>query len=123
MTFTDVLPEDWSYSYIKTLYNAKIINGKTENVFGKSENLTRADLAVILKRISGIINIESKENNGEEFADDSEIPEYAKDAVYEMKALGVINGMGDNSYNPNGLVTRAQASKAVYFLMTLMKGA
>ena len=37
-------------------------------------------------------------------------------AVDTLVALGVINGMGDNTFAPNGTVTRAQAAKMVAYV-------
>lgn len=38
----------------------------------------------------------------------------AKDSIAYLAALGIINGMGDNLYQPDGLLTRAQFVKILY---------
>ena len=48
------------------------------------------------------------------FSDQSSIK--YDDAVNTLVGLGVINGMGDNTFAPNGTVTRAQAAKMVAYV-------
>ena len=121
LKFEDLSENEWYYEYVSSLYNAKIIKGKSENYFGKDDNLTRADLAVMLKRITQYKDIEIKANESEKFSDDAAIPEYAKEAVYDMKTLGVMDGMGENTFAPQNFVTRAQTAKVVDILMSLIK--
>ena len=45
------------------------------------------------------------------FTDDETIADYARDAVYSLKASGVISGMDDGSFVPDGTATRAQVAQ------------
>lgn len=47
------------------------------------------------------------------YADDKIIPAYAKDSVYVATELGLINGDGNNRFNPNQPLTRAQSSAMI----------
>lgn len=40
-----------------------------------------------------------------------------KNAVYYMKNIGVVNGVGDNCFMPADIATRAQAAKIIYGLI------
>ena len=51
------------------------------------------------------------------FADDANISDYAKEAVYALKAMGVVEGVGNNEFMPKGTVTKAQAAKMVYHIV------
>lgn len=44
------------------------------------------------------------------FTDDSSISSYARDAVYAMKNIGVVNGYTDGSFHPLGFATRAEVA-------------
>lgn len=39
------------------------------------------------------------------FTDKDQIADYAKDAVFALKNIGVINGYDDDSFQPEGLTT------------------
>ncbi len=52
------------------------------------------------------------------FADDGEIAEYAKESISALQCAGIVNGVENNFFNPNGIVTRAMAAKVIYGLLT-----
>lgn len=110
--FDDVKNDAWYYTYIASAKKAGIVNGKTNDEFSPEDSITREEMAAISMRA---INIEAK-HGAEIFADDASISEYAKDAVYTLKELGIINGVGDNIFSPKTAVTRAMAAKVIYML-------
>lgn len=81
-----------------------IIQGVSENEFAPDAMLTREETAVILYRIiGGKAVIENK--NGINFADDSEISDWAKEAVYVMSVNDIIRGRDDNMFCPKERLT------------------
>ncbi len=67
---------------------------------------------------------ENCELNGaaiDSFTDDGDISDYAKDSVYALKNLGLINGMGDGSFYAEGNATRAQTAQILYSVSLFMK--
>ena len=81
-----------------------IIQGVSENEFAPDAMLTREEAAVILYRIiGGKAVIENK--NGINFADDSEISDWAKEAVYVMSVNDIIRGGDDNMFCPKERLT------------------
>ena len=116
--FTDLSETDWSYKYIASAYNLGIVNGYTDGRFGKGENITREDMAVMAYNILLKQGIEL-ESSDELFADNNDISSYALEAVKRLCASGVINGVGDNRFAPSELTTRAQAAKVIYGLLQL----
>ena len=81
-----------------------IIQGVSENEFAPDAMLTREEAAVILYRIiGGKAVIENK--NGINFADDSEISDWAKEAVYVMSVNDIIRGRDDNMFCPKERLT------------------
>lgn len=111
ISFSDVSGAAWYYTYIKNLYGAGIIKGTSDTTFGVGENLTRQDLAVMLYRFLGE---ESKANEDVIFNDDSEISDYAKEAVYALNHIGIINGYEDNTFNPLKLATRQETAQLIW---------
>ena len=55
------------------------------------------------------------------FADNEQIAEYAKEAVYVMKASAIINGSGDNQFLPKNRATRAEAAKIIAGIVRQLK--
>ena len=66
--------------------------------------------------LNGELKIEAE---AETFADDDQIADYAREAVYAMRALGIINGNPDGTFCPNDTATRAQAAKMLCAAMGL----
>ena len=110
--FSDVPDDSWFAPYVKAAVNAGIINGVSENTFGAGNELTRADMAVIISRALKL----SGEANEELFTDNSEIPEYAQNAVYMLKAEGIISGNNGN-YEPKRSLTRAECAKIINLII------
>ena len=44
------------------------------------------------------------------FSDAADIAGYASEAVGALANAGIVNGVGDNLFDPNGTATRAQAA-------------
>lgn len=108
--FSDVSSGAWYENYIKTAIDNGIVKGISEEEFGVGKNITRQDMAVIVARVKNMGSVE----NAELFADDSDISDYAKEAVYAVKGAGIISGMGENRFAPKNNATRAQAAKIIY---------
>ena len=110
--FNDVTSDMWCYPYIKTAYGAKIINGISPDEFGVGRNVTRQDAMVILNECVKNYNLTYGES--EKFADDADISDYAKSAVENMRALGIISGYADGTFCPKNSITRAEAAKILF---------
>jgi hypothetical protein len=55
------------------------------------------------------------------FSDDSEIPNWAKGAVFTMKQLGIVKGRGSNQFAPKGTAARAEAVTMIMNLLQTKK--
>ncbi len=115
--FSDVLPYEWYASYVAWGVSHGIVNGISESEFAPAANITRQDMSVMLSRYLEYIGAENLSGGGSEFADDGEIADYAKDAVYGLKNIGAIDGRGENMFVPLGTATRAEASKIIVELL------
>ena len=97
--FRDLLNHTWATSAIATLEEKGIVNRVAENWFGPAENITRGDYAMFLVRTLGLTG------EGENFADVSPYAEYAKELAIG-KAAGILQGVGENAFNPEAAITR-----------------
>lgn len=108
---------DWSKPYVFAMVNKGIIAGRAGGMgnifFSPKSTLTRAEAITILSRV---LNLDSISDN--KFADDNDIPDWAKEAVYSMCANGFVNGYPDNTILPNASVTRAEAAAMIYNIIS-----
>lgn len=98
--FIDLGGYAWAKDAINTLAEQGIVNGTSATTFAPGKNITRADFALIMVRAFKL-----EADAGENFADVDANAYYAQ-ALAIGKAKGIINGIGDNKYNPNATITR-----------------
>lgn len=113
-SFSDVQPGVWYASSIAAAEKLGIVKGKSDGSFGVNELISRQDMAVMAHRAAELIELKLTAGGGTAFADQSYIAAYAAQAVQEMQAAGILNGMANNNFEPNGDSTRAQAAKVIY---------
>lgn len=107
LTFADAksIPA-WAKTYVGQAVQAGIISGYNDDTFRASQNITRAELAVMIQRATGIT---PDENARPSFKDNSSIPSWAVSSVATAVNNGLINGRGNNLFAPNDNATRAEA--------------
>ena len=95
------------------LSNLGIINGFPDGSFRPDAKLTRQQSARILTdcaiNLIGIKSFDIKVPSEYVFADDDQIGEWAHPDVYFMTGNGILKGVGNNTFNPQGSTTREQA--------------
>ncbi|MBR6514434.1 MAG: DUF2341 domain-containing protein [Clostridia bacterium] len=109
--FTDVKSSAWYYHAMAWAANRGIVNGMTEDTFAPTKTITRQDLCLMLTNYLKYKEIEVESSVSETFADDAKIGKWAYDAVYTIKSIGVVSGMGANEFQPRGNATRAQVAQ------------
>jgi len=107
-TFSDVPASHYSYKFVEAAVKAELIAGLGEGKFGLGQNLTREQMAVLFVRATG----EDVTGYGDKltFSDADKISAWAKDAVGYAVEIGLMNGAGNNSFNPQGLAERQQVA-------------
>ena len=88
-----------------------IINGTGDGKFSPDGTFTRAQIAAIINRIAGVMGIET-EGFTHDFTD---VEGNWVDAELGWPvSKGIINGVGDNKFNPAGALTTEQAIAIMY---------
>lgn len=116
-SFSDVNKDAWYSHYVDTGVGCGIINGISENEFGIGMKITRQDMATILYRAIKYSEIKLNSIREIDFNDESDIAEYAGEAVKALAAAKVINGMENGSFMPQKTATRAEAAVILYNLL------
>ena len=114
--FTDVASSAWYAQAVKWAANNKIVSGYSGTTnFGPKDNVTRQDLAVILRNYASYKgkNINSTADLSS-FTDAGKISNYAKPAMQWAVAKGVITGNAKTkTLNPKGNATRAETAAMI----------
>lgn len=119
ITPPDCSADDWFYPYVCAAYDNKIVKGGEDGCFYPNEPIKRMDAAVLCRNVinkkgySGDISMVS-------FSDAESIAPYALSAVETLAGIGILNGMEDGRFNPNGVTTRAQAAVMISRLAELI---
>ena len=118
--FEDVGENVWYAGFVLKAYRLGIINGIESARFGSGTNITRQDMAAIIYNTMSARGI-SLETQELVFSDSNSISDYAKNAVAALTKVGIISGVGDNTFNPTGDATRAEAAKMIYGMYGIIK--
>ena len=117
--FSDVTAGDWYGPYVAWAAEARITLGFEDGSFRPRENISREQLAVMLQRYLRAYGIGPELTEREAFADESRVSDWALEAVNMMRDAGLMNGRGENLFEPKGTATRAEICAVVYRITEL----
>ncbi|MBQ4561196.1 MAG: S-layer homology domain-containing protein [Clostridia bacterium] len=106
LPFEDVKESHWFTPYIKFCYANGIIKGMTEYTVAPNGTLTRAQFVTMLANLEGV---DTSTYTVDKFTD-VKSGHWYYGAVAWAYSEGVVNGMTDATFVPNGVLTRAQLS-------------
>lgn len=96
----------WARQAIAGAVQSGIVAGYGDGSFRPHAAITRAEMAVMIARA---LQLPSESDAVTGFADDEDVPLWAKGAVAANRDLGLIGGRGGNRLMPNDSATRAEA--------------
>lgn len=96
----------WAKQAIANAVEAGIVSGYADGSIRPNARITRAEMASMIARALKLSD-EAGATTG--FADDKDIPKWAKGAIEAVRKLGIVNGRGVNKFVPKGTATRAEA--------------
>lgn len=117
--FADVNDSDWFCGWVNTAHEKGILKGIGNGMFGSGENISRQDMCVM---IANALKIKGTNLTAQDipFDDWNSIDDYAKPSVGILFGLKVINGVGENRFEPLENATRAQAAKMIYAVLDML---
>lgn len=109
-TFPDV---PWTglcypFDYVEEAADLGIIKGLNGGLFGPYDNITRAQLALMLVRAGGAALTAPPPGYTHGFRD---VPSFADEAVAVARYNGLLTGKTDELFDPYGVATRGQVAK------------
>lgn len=125
MPFADVHESDWFYDDVKKAVFSGLVKGVSDTEFLPHDDMIRGDLAVVIDRMlnkmvysfnSFIKTLNQKDieahpitlkDDAFSFADVSDLDYYAK-SISMVCANGIMNGVGDNFFEPQRSITRGE---------------
>lgn len=114
----DAAIPDWARSGIGRAAKAGLVRGDTKGAFRPADGMTRAETAAVIANALGLASLPTDATG---FADDASIPAWARGAVAAAKKLGLLSGKGENVFDPNGFLTRAEAVTVLSSLLAHKK--
>lgn len=123
-TFKDVEPSRWSYGFVEAAVKAGYIKGYPDGTFKPTQNIKRADLAVLLVRVLG------KESELKSYTeplvfsnDEASIPNYAVSSMSLAynNHYQLLNYRSGRLAAPNAFATRAEVAYSIYRVVKPVK--
>ncbi|RXZ78977.1 hypothetical protein EBB07_24905 [Paenibacillaceae bacterium] len=99
----------WAASYIQRAVEGQLVNGYPDGSFRPDAPITRAELILITIGALG----EEEADQPLAFRDSDNIGAWAKRAIAQAAASGIISGYKDGSFRPNAPVTRAELATII----------
>ncbi|MEK3911830.1 S-layer homology domain-containing protein [Paenibacillus sp. FSL H7-0331] len=100
-TYTDVASTHWAQEAIEQVTKMGLMEGYEDGSFKAEQMITRAEIAVILSRLSS-----NTPSSGESFPDVK--GHWAQTAIEQLKATGIISGYADGTFRPEQTLKRAE---------------
>ncbi|OAS18425.1 glycerophosphodiester phosphodiesterase family protein [Paenibacillus oryzisoli] len=111
-SFKDVQPADWYATAINLAVDAGLVSGYEDHTFRPDAPISRQEMAVMISRALQFAGYkgELKPTGTVTFSDESQIAEWAKNAIRTAATLQIINGRDSNTFAPLSTGTRAESA-------------
>lgn len=110
------LPED-RRSAIGWLARSGITRGTSDTEYDPTAPVTRWQMALFLRRFATYFGLDTTART-DTFADTAGLADYQREAIGWLAESGLTTGVGDNNFDPGGVVSRGQM---VTFLMRMVE--
>ena len=110
------LDKHWAKDAIVSLAAAGVINGYEDGTFMPEQAITREEMVIMLSHIVNLNNI-AKDTSKGHFTDLSR--SYAANEIQTAAQAGIVNGKGNDRFDPKGNATRAEALEIILNALNL----
>ena len=113
-SFNDVPMNTWYTEAVTWAADAGIVNGVAPGLFEPNSNITREQLATIMYRYAEAYGYDTSASGSIiGFSDSAYISDWAQTALIWTIGAGIIGGREDNTLDPRGYATRAEAAAII----------
>lgn len=118
LTFTDSdTIGSWAVGHVQQAVARGIIQGYPDGTFRPNANITRAEMITMVVRAAGLAAVQGRQTS---FADDAQIPDWAKGNVVAAQEAGFIfGGITDNRFAAGKNATRAESASSIIKMLKL----
>lgn len=116
--FIDVAEGEWFTGFINAAAKAGIVSG-SDGKFKPNDEITREEMAVIMKNLVGYVGKTLTEDKEIQFEDFDKISDWAETSIKMMASAGLLEG-ADNRFNPRASATRAEAATVIERLINTL---
>lgn len=109
--FTDVELTSWYFDAVQYVYEHGLMNGVDETHFAPAGTMTRGMMVTMLHRLSGSPAAEG--SAADKFTDVPDDAWYAEAVAWAVET-GITQGMGDGTFQPDGILSRQQMATFFY---------
>ena len=86
-----------------------IIHGYADDTFRPYKNITRQEAAAMLDRLYKVLGGTVQDGSEQAFSDDAQFGDWARNSIYAMREIGIMQGKENNNFCPNAGYTAEQA--------------
>ena len=115
-TLIDVSASDWFYADAQYVYENGLFKGTSDTTFEPEASMTRGMMVTVLGRLAGI---DFSNYSGASY-DDVAISAYYAPYIKWASANGIVNGVGDNKFNPDDTISRQDLATIIHRYAQIM---
>jgi uncharacterized protein YjdB len=121
-TFNDVNTGEWFDQAIETAVHAGIVKGYGDGTFHPNAPISRQEMTCVLVQALGKSQLANADNQTvTNFTDNASISSWARGFVATAVTDTLLKGYPDNSFQPQGDTTRAEACTMIVNLLSIQK--
>lgn len=123
LPFTDVRKGAWYLEEVAAAYEAGLITGITEASFAPNAAITREQMAVMVIRANAYSNDADQQLqlDASAFTDADKVSAWAREAVEQAAALGLMKGKGADQFDPQANALRIETAQVIFNLLDTNK--
>ncbi|WP_025027160.1 S-layer homology domain-containing protein [Caldalkalibacillus mannanilyticus] len=115
VSFDDVKAGSWYYDAVQAAVSNGLVTGKTASSFAPGDQITRAEMAVIIGRALKNLGVDQASTDAlAKFADRSSFPTWAAKDIAVVVDSGIMTGRSADRFASQEQTTRAEAAVVIY---------
>lgn len=119
--FEDVPLDHPYFTYVKEVYNRKIMDGINRRYFWPESTVTRAQAVTLFIRSLGFEGRAPSPIAVTSFKDNDKIPAWARNSVYIAEKIGLVKGDTYGNMNPNNPMTKGEVAAMLNRFINYMR--